>query len=151
MIAVKEFILLCLLFAVCVLCVCVLIIAFSHQISTKRGQVGTVPINLLIIDHPGPLPPTPLSTQHVNHRTLLVLISLIKLFPLHPKMLGIWLTPSLYPFRREKTNNPNIRTLRRTTRYWECCLIAFRRQNPEWVQPEHYPAHKLICDHENLF
>lgn len=60
MIAVKEFISLCLLFAVCVLCVCVLIIAFSHQISTKRGQVGTVPINLLIIDDPGPLPPTPL-------------------------------------------------------------------------------------------
>lgn len=40
----------------CLCIVCVLIIAFSHQIATKRGQVGTVPIYLLLID---PSLPTP--------------------------------------------------------------------------------------------
>lgn len=54
----EMFILLCLSLYACVLflygwclcavCVCtcvrMLIIAFSHQIATKRGQVGTIPI-----------------------------------------------------------------------------------------------------------
>lgn len=74
----KMFILLCLssmcLFAqfvwvvsVSVYCVCVLIIAFSHQIATKRGQVGTVPIYLFAYS-PSLSPFSP----HVKHRTLLL-------------------------------------------------------------------------------
>lgn len=89
--------------AVCVFCVCVLIIAFSHQISTKRGQVGTVPINLLTIDHPEPAPP-----PYVKHRTLLVSTYLIKLCALHPKMLGIllWLPPFILSFLIDKKTVP---------------------------------------------
>lgn len=130
--------------AVCVFCVCVLIIAFSHQISTKRGQVGTVPINLLTIDHPEPAPP-----PYVKHRTLLVSTFLIKLCALHPKMLGIllWLPPFILSFLIDKKQS-QYSDIQKKSQYWECCLIAFRRQiwDPESVWHGHISAHKLNCD-----
>lgn len=90
--------------ALCVLCVCVLIIAFSHQISTKRGQVGTVPINLLIIDHPEPTPPI-CETQNTPR----VDLSNQTLCPPSQDVWDMTVTSSLYPlFPFRKKNSPNI-------------------------------------------
>lgn len=93
--------LLCYVGAVCVLCVCVLIIAFSHQISTKRGQVGTVPINLLIIDHPEPPPLHTCETQNTPRVNLFNQI----LCPPSQDAWDMTVTPSLYPFVPFRNNN----------------------------------------------
>lgn len=113
------FVLLCLSLYACVLylcgrclclcIVCVRVIAFSHQIATKRGQVGTVPIYLLLID----LPPCPFSPHMWNTERFSYQPFRINFAALHPKVLGKWpWFPSLSSLFRKVTSCPNIGTFK---------------------------------------
>lgn len=145
----EEFISLCLLFALFMwvlfvysvfVCLSLLFLIRSQQ-SVARWELSLSTYWLLII--PNPLPPI-CETQNTPR---------VDLFnqTLCPPSQDAWdmtVTPSLYPlfpFRKKQSQYSDIQ---KKSQYWECCLIAFRRQiwDPESVWPGHISTHKLNCD-----